>query len=351
MQKQIHGGDIYSHAGKIIDFSANINPLGLPDGVKAALKASIDDWAHYPDPLCRRLTAAIACAERTVQAHILCGNGAADLIFRLIYACKPRCALLLAPTFAEYEIALREVGCTITRHRLREENEFRLTDEILEEMVPALDLLILCNPNNPTGQPIEAALVERIAQRCSKYGIRLLIDECFMPFVDKPQQYTMLAKLEQYPNIVVLKAFTKLYAMAGLRLGYLLCADRRLVEQTACCGQPWSVSTPAQIAGIAAIGQTQYLQETRRIIKQERAYLMNGLYRLGMRVYGSQANYVFFRCAEDTNLSERLASCGILLRSCANYEGLDAHFYRAAVKMPQENAMLLDALAAVLKEG
>ena len=156
MVKLVHGGDIYSAReriqGTILDFSANINPLGLPDSVKSALIERMEDFALYPDPLCRELVQKIAESEQIAPEHILCANGAAELIFRLVQAIRPRCALVVAPTFAEYEQALNGCGCRIEYHLLKEEQDFVLDDSVLEKIHPHTGIVFLCNPNNPTGQ-------------------------------------------------------------------------------------------------------------------------------------------------------------------------------------------------------
>ena len=233
--KLIHGGDVAGYeaeyGAKPLDFSANINPLGLPQGVRQAVIGALDSADAYPDPLCRKLRQAIARQEGLPMEQILCGNGAADLIFRLVLALRPKKALVTAPTFAEYEQALALVGCQVQRHMLLEKDDFQLMDRFLQQLHPGLDLVFLCNPNNPTGQVIRPALLDEIGERCGKMGIRLVVDECFQSFLDQPDRHTMKGKLEKNPMLFLLRAFTKFYAMAGIRLGYGLCADTQLLEQ------------------------------------------------------------------------------------------------------------------------
>ena len=349
MQKRIHGGDTYGYAD-LLDFSMNINPLGLPDTVKAALTESIPLWARYPDPHCRDLTDALIRTEDVPAEWVHFGNGAADLIFRIVQALRPQRALTLAPTFSEYACALEAMGCDVSFHTLYEREDFRLTESVLKKLSPELDLLVICNPNNPTGQPVEPELMKRILHRCTEYQIVLLVDECFIPFLDFPEAYTLKQELADHPNVILLRAFTKLYAMAGLRLGYLLCSDRKLIEAVCNCEPSWNVSIPAQIAGIAALSDTAYLEASRVLVKQERVWLTDALRRCGVQVMGSQANYLFFRCNECRNLKERLLRHGILIRSCEDYPGLDDRFYRAAVRCRPENEQLAAALAAELMQ-
>ncbi len=352
MKEIIHGGDVLSceeqFHKKMLDFSANINPFGIPPKVLAAAKASLRKSNVYPDPLCRNLTSAIAKSERLPSSCIICGNGAADLIFRLALAVKPKLALIPAPTFAEYEKALDSVGCRTEHHLLTRENGFILTDSILPKLNRELDILILCNPNNPTGQTVEPELLLRIAERCKENDILLVLDECFNSFLDDPEAHSLKNQLDTYPNLFILKAFTKLYAMAGLRLGYGLCADETRMDAIYNVSQPWSVSNVACAAGIAALTQKVYVEKSKKRIHRQRLYLTAQLSRLGYEVIGSQANFIFFH-TEEEQLDQRLKEKGILIRSCGNYFGLDQRYYRIAVRRKKENQKLITALEQLWK--
>lgn len=357
MKELVHGGDIYTAREQqknktILDFSANINPLGLPDSVKEAAVRGVAESAHYPDPLCRKLRSAIARAEGVPESSIVTGNGAADIIVRLVMAKMPYRAMVLAPTFAEYEAALTSVGCLVQRYYLSEGADFSLSEAILEEIGPSLDMLFLCNPNNPTGQLISPELLHKILWRCEETKTLLLLDECFIDFTDDPEGNSLKARIGQYKLLFLLKAFTKTYAMPGLRLGYGICGDAALVDVLWNVGQPWSVSLPAQLAGIAALDESEYLTQAQQMIESEKRVLADGLRRLGFRVWQPAANYVFFRreAGDSRDLRALLLEEGILIRSCENYPGLDNRYYRVAVKKPEENQQLLSALAATERE-
>lgn len=195
-----HGGDWAGYAaqygGMPLDFSANVSPLGLPQGVRQAVARALDGADRYPDPLCRALRKKLSGALGVPPQSILCGNGAADLIFRLALAEKPKRALATAPTFAEYEQALAVAGCTADRFFLREEEGFAVTEALLERIEPGLDILFLCEPNNPTGRTTPRALLLRILERCAACGTRLVVDECFNEFLDDPAAHTLLEELE-----------------------------------------------------------------------------------------------------------------------------------------------------------
>lgn len=346
----VHGGDWAGFAAEYgampLDFSANVSPLGVPDGVRRAIEQAAAQADRYPDPLCRTLRAAIAQKEAVPPEHILCGNGAADLIFRAVLARKPRKALVTAPSFAEYAAALETVDCEIIRYALMEERDFRLKEDFLQAITPDVDMVFLCQPNNPTGLTSPRELLLHIAARCRDCGALLVLDECFTDFLDMPEAHSMKGELEHFPNLLILKAFTKLYAMAGVRLGYALCADTALLEALAKAGQPWAVSSLAQAAGIAALGETDYVQQLRRLIGEERPWLLGELTALGLRVIPGEANYLLFACGCPLTLP--LRQRGILIRSCANYPGLDERWYRVAVRTHEENQHLVAALREVL---
>lgn len=350
----LHGGDLEGAAEKsgrsaseLLDFSANINPLGMPPGVREAAAESLDRAVFYPDPFCRRLRAALAEYTGWKEDYILCGNGGADLIYRLVYALGPKKALVTAPAFAEYEEALNAVGTEIVFHGLGE--GFGLTEAVLEKLTRDLDLMFLCNPNNPTGLLTDKSLLRGILERARELDIWVCLDECFLEFVPDPKTYSVSDLLEEYPKLVILKSFTKLYAMPGLRLGYVLSSDTWLLKWMRKAGQPWAVSEPAQAAGIAALlaERDGFRERTAAFVAEERAYLKKGLEELGFLVLDGQANYLCFRAPGEEKLTDRLLSEGILLRSCANYRGMGRDYYRAAVRARKENERLLAALGKV----
>lgn len=350
----IHGGDVYSARQKMkqepLDFSANINPMGMPPGAVRAAADALQQCTQYPDPLCRELRAALAAYEGIPAEQIVCGNGAADLIFRIVAATHPQRALLLEPTFAEYEQALRSMDCSIAYFPLQESEGFVLPEAFLQQLTPEINLLFLCNPNNPTGRTVSPALLQEIWKRCEEAGILLVVDECFNEFLEHPEQNTLKGVLKTGANSVILKAFTKSFAMPGLRLGYGLCGNGDLAERIFSCGQPWGVSIPAQAAGVAALQEKGYLERMRRLVQTERRWLSENLARLGLCVFPSEANYILFRTETEIPLRERMEQRGVLIRACGNYRGLDNRYYRIAVRGHGENERLIAALKCALEE-
>lgn len=352
MKEYTHGGDIVGARaiwkGELLDFSANLNPLGMPESVRKAAEDAVREAIHYPDPLCRELCAAIARRDNVTPEHILCGNGAADLVFRLAFSQRPRRVLVTAPTFSEYEDAVRAAGGEVVYHRLTPENDFDLTEAVLDDLDDSLDMAFFCTPNNPTGRLINRDLMLRILERCREKGIRVVVDECFLSLSDPGEQVSLAEELESFSNLVLLRAFTKSYAIPGLRLGYCLSADTALLDGLSRCAQPWSVSGPAQAAGLAALAEPEHPARARQLIAVERSWLTDALRELGLQVFPSQVNYILFRAPGVDDLKERLLARGVLIRSCANYVGLGSDYYRVAVRPHRENEGLIGAMKEVL---
>lgn len=344
-----HGGDIESYIRKYgkrpLDFSANINPLGLNHKVKEAIINGLDDLAPYPDPFCRGLREKTAAYENVKEEYILFGNGAADLIFRIALATKPKKALLLAPTFSEYEQALQTVDCGIEYYFLKEDKGFSL-DEAIVDKLNHIDILFLCNPNNPTGIAEEKESIIKILKKCKEKNIILVLDECFNDFLEEPEKYSLKNELGAFDNLIILKSFTKFFAMAGIRLGYLLTSNMEILEKLYYAAQPWAVSTIAQIAGIASLSDSAYMENTKALIKEERAYLKTALSNIGFKVYPSMANYIFFS-SDIKSLRQLTEDKGILIRSCGNYKGLSDNYYRIAVRSRKENEAIIKAFTEI----
>lgn len=341
MIKNEHGGDVFERE-IVYDFSANLNPLGMPERVKNALQKSISEWEKYPDPFCRSLVKKLSECENFPPENIVCGNGAADLIFRIVQAVKPPKAVVCAPSFSEYSKALTQSGSEISVYYLSEKNGFALDENILEMLDESVQMLILCTPNNPTGRTVDGELLRRICERCKANDIVFLCDECFIDFTENA------AHAEQFlnPNVVVLKAFTKIFAMAGLRLGYALFGDEKLAESVRKSGQFWSVSAPAQTAGAAALDEKYYLEKTLELIKNERDFLTENLRNFGFKVYPSEANFILFYT--ELPLDEMLLKEKILIRNCANFDGLEQGYFRTAVRTHEENSALVGAIERCL---
>ena len=344
MQPYEHGGNIYTGAPVICDYSSNLNPLGMPEAVKHALTEDPSRFEKYPDPSCTDLRRAIAAFHGLDPEDILPGSGADDLIYRLCMILRPKKVLLTAPSFSEYAKAALAAGAELKYHLLKESDGFAVTEAFIEDITEDVGLVWLCTPNNPTGRTVSPAILRRAAEKCQELGILLVLDECFLCFSGQP---SCTAWLSEFSCLAVLDAFTKRFAMAGLRLGYLMSGDRELLRRLRDGAPCWSVSGPAQACGIAALADPlPYMEKSLRIIGEERPWLQRRLIDLGMKVYAPEANYVFFR--SPVPLLEPLREKGYLIRPCNNYPGLGEGYYRICVHTHENNVNLIDALREVL---
>lgn len=357
MINEPHGADIYTAAkksgiekDKIIDFSSNINPLGMPDSVKEAAINSIYSSHKYPDINSRELICGISKAEGVPAEWIFPSNGAAEAIYRIVQYLKSlkssACfnGLVTAPSFSEYENALKASGAKVVYYNLMEEQNFEISDGIKDCINREIKIVFLCNPNNPTGQLTDKETMEGIIRHCKYTGTIAVIDECFLDFTENKQELSSVNLLGKYDNLVVLKAFTKIYAMPGIRLGYCMCSDKGLIGGLKSSGPPWNVSSIAQCAGIAALDEKEYVAKSIVYVKEQRNYLKEELKKLNVKVYDSYANYILFRLRENIDLKEELLKRYILIRSCSNYKNLDESYYRIAVRTERENQLFIKAM-------
>lgn len=343
----LHGGKIFEarrvYGPRVIDFSASINPLGLAAPVKRSLVSNMDRVLHYPDPDAAELTRRIARHTGVCAENVLVGNGSIELIYLLVHAFLPNKVLITVPTFSEYERAACAIGARIRFLDLREKDGFGLP----RGSVGRADMAFLCNPNNPTGNLL-------IADRCLpawRCGMTV-IDEAFIDFLPDEKKHTFIPEAVRNRNVVVLRSFTKFFALPGLRLGYLVGHPdtvRRLKDHH----YPWSVNALAQAAGEAVIADKRYCRESIAYVRKRREELFRGLSRIeGLTVYPSAANFLFARIDKkgmtSAFLAKRMLSRGILIRDCGNFRGLSDRYFRVAVRTGGENKRLIRAVKEAL---
>lgn len=338
--KNSHGGEIYNKNIKI-DFSININPLGMPTTVKNSIIQNVDNFEIYPDTECLELRKKISLIEKVPFENIVCGNGADDLIFRIASALTPNKALILSPTFSEYEKSLMD--CKIKRYTLKSKYNFKIQSDILD-YISNIDIMYLCNPNNPTGVLLDSNLYSSIVDKCIKENVTLIVDECFLDFTMNGKSFKEYLSLDV--NLIILKAFTKIYSMAGIRLGYALCSNTDLCEKIFNSGQSWSVSTVAQICGLSALDCTEYIEHTKKYIQTEREFLFSKLKKMNLKFYPTNANYILIQ--SNLDLYSLLLKEDILIRDCSNYIGLDSSYFRIAIKNHGDNITLVNILEKLL---
>ena len=341
----IHGGDIYRNEVKL-DFSVNVNPLGIPAGVAQAMSQAVGLCSHYPDIRAEVLKCSIEGMTGVGREAIVCGNGASELFLAIAHALKPRKTAIPVPSFFGYEYAATAAGSEIVPTVMSTKDQFCLTEDLFRNLNDDVDLMILANPNNPVGNLIPRASLERLIEVCLKKNIVVVVDECFIEFTGKEEMHSLKHAISEYPNLIVVRAFTKIFAIPGVRLGYLFCQSSTLRNAIERQLPEWNLSVFAQAAGVAACDEHDYLARTVTWLQQERAYLAGQFSRAGIRVFPSEANFVLIQT--ELPLYEELLKRKILIRDCSNFRGLEKGFFRIAVKRHEENEELLQAIGELM---
>lgn len=346
MKAGIHGGDIYRNDVKF-DFSVNINPYGIPESVRQAMLEGICECNHYPDIECEDLRAALGIHTGAEAGNIICGNGASELFMAVAHAIKPKKGVILVPSFYGYERALNAVCCENIYYHTGKENNFMPDEKIFDVLTEDTDILFLANPNNPTGNITDRKFLVEIAEYCRQRNIFVVLDECFIEFVEENRRLSMMENIKKFENLVIVRAFTKIYAIPGIRLGYLVCGNDGITAKIKEQLPEWNVSVPAQRAGIAALKEKEYIRKSLQLITEEREFLSRGLEGMDIKVYPSETDFLLIETG--IRLDKKLLEKGILIRDCGNFRGLEKGFYRIAVKKREENQLLLDRISELKK--
>lgn len=361
LPKRVHGGDpwrLMRETGvaraRLLDCSLDINPLGPPPSVRSLILDQVELMQDYPDPEAVTLRQALSTVHRVSPDLILPGNGSAELIGLLVRHRPIARALVIIPTFTEYAWALQHVGVTVCYESAAEARNFQLdwAAEDWSTLLEGIDLVFLCNPNNPTGVAVPKADVLRLAGACGQAGAQLIVDEAFVEFTERPEEISVLPEAAALEHVVVLRSLTKSFAIPGLRVGYLVAAPS-VVERLRDLQQPWPLNTFAMAVGAALVTDTDYVTRSRQLLREFRQAFRQELGRLpGLTPCPSAVNFVLCKIDRpDVTSSEacrRLAERGILIRNCDSFTGLESgRFIRMAIRMPEENARLLWALREV----
>lgn len=343
--KQIHGGDIYDKQIQL-DFSVNINPLGIPERVEEAIYKSVRQCVHYP-----QINAQTLCEETgrmlgISSENLIFGNGASELFMAMIHALKPQKILIPVPSFYGYEHAAMAAEGEVVFYETKKEEKFLLTERFFKVLDADIDLLFLANPNNPTGALLDRDFLIKILDICREKEIVVVADECFIDFCENG--YSLLGETENYRNLIVVQAFTKIFSIPGVRLGYLVCSNENILLEIQRHLPEWNTSVAAQAAGIACTKETEFINETRAYVKRERQFLETELGQAGFTVYSGQADFILMYddklLHKGKSLYDYLLQRGILIRDCQSFRGLSKGYYRIAVKKHDENVILLQEI-------
>lgn len=354
-----HGGNVRKASEKygipeedILDFSANINPLGPPEGVYRCLQSNWQQITRYPDPENKELRRALSLHLGVEMEQVLAGNGATEIIFLLIHALKPRRVMVTAPAFSEYARAAYSGGAEVVAYPLPEEEGFNLDATGIIKGLAGVDLLFLCNPHNPASNLVPPGALKEVLEHCRHKGTLLVVDESFLDFVEQRTEYTAVPYVTSCSHVLVLYSLTKFYALPGLRLGCAV-AHRDLIARLEVCRDPWSVNRLAQLAGVAALEDSVFPHQSRRWLKEEKEFLFQKLKQVpGIRPLYPEVNFILVDLAGSgqgaTEVTEKMARRGVLVRNCSSFEGLGDRYIRIAVKDRQANERLIQVLTEVL---
>lgn len=350
-----HGGNLYAAIRKrggsfneILDFSANINPLGLSETIRQALHNSLESIIHYPDAQGHALKQGISQHYQVAENSITMGNGAVELMYILCHIIKPTKVLVTAPTFSEYESAAKASGAGIEYLYLHPENNFVIDIQEMSKQLATVDIAFICNPNNPTGTLLTHSQIEEVLRVAKQHNTYVVVDESFMDFLITDQTYTCRQLLPKYSNLIILHSLTKFYAIPGLRLGFSL-TNPQLTKLLHLGKDPWNVNTLAQSAGVAALQDHSYQLQGKEFLEKVKIDFYESLQTIpGFHPYLPSVNFILVNIKNtgltSTELVNTMASHNILIRDCSNYPGLSSEYIRVAVKRPEQNILLINTL-------
>ncbi|MDR2700369.1 MAG: threonine-phosphate decarboxylase CobD [Nitrososphaerota archaeon] len=355
----VHGGEILDAAYRsgikcedILDFSSSVNPLGTSKKALEAAEAAFGQVAAYPDSASVELREVIAKHYGVMRSNIIVGNGSTELMYLFTdsFLSEGDIVVMAAPTFGEYEGAVRKTGAVIRFVKLGDDKKFDV-DAFINAMTGA-KMIFICNPNNPTSLLIPTHELKRVLDAALEQSILVFLDEDFLEFVENEQQLSMISNIGKYSNLFVLRSFTKLFGLTGLRVGYGI-ANQEIINVLMSVKIPWNVNCLAQAAAVVALEDVEHLQRTRQLICEEKKYLQEGLSRVkGFRVYVPDANFFFIDMHETgytaTELTQKLLTYGVMIRDCSSFKGLEPYYIRIAVKLHSENVQLLQVLGKVI---
>ena len=364
-----HGGNIYKifrekNIDKILDYSSNINPYGLPENLKKEIFEKVFVLERYPYPDYIELREKIAEKNNLNIENIIVGNGATEIIFLFMKILSPKKVLIVSPTFGEYERAIKAStlandSLEINYFELKETENFVLNIKNLEtELENNYDLLILCNPNNPTGQFLKLKKIEEILKICEQKNTKLFVDEAFVEFVEDWENESIINSKENKENLFVIRAFTKFFAIPGLRLGYGICFNNNLLKKMLEKKEPWSVNNIADLAGKTVLDDENYIQKTKEWIKDQKKYMYENLNKIeGLRAYKTEVNFILLKIEDNLlekgldvkNLRKKMLEKGILIRDASNFIYLNKHYFRLAIKDKLNNEKVIETLTSILK--
>lgn len=333
---------------KLIDFSANINPLGPPKKIKEIIKNRASNIAGYPDIYSRNLTREVSLKLGISHDNLIITNGSIEAIYLSARLLMNKKSLIVTPTFSEYEQAIISNGSRCVFFKTTASNNFSLDFSKLNKALSKADALFICNPGNPTGNLLSKNALLSLAKNCQKHGVLLVIDEAFIDFLFTPQKHSLVKESVKANNVIVIGSLTKFFALAGLRIGYITASKKVIREISKFCF-PWAVNSLAQAAAESAILDSDYIYKSRAFIQKEKEFLYAELGKIkNISPYYPSVNFILCRIKNKHLNSEKLFNLlgkkGIFIRDCSNFRGLNNQYFRVAVKLRKDNLKLISAL-------
>lgn len=354
---EFHGSDLekiteYYHISPegIVMFGANVNPLGLSQSVKADLAAHLDIISSYPDREYTNLRKTISTYTGAKPEHIVVGNGSTELISLLISQRKARHALVLGPAYSEYERELSLNNGKITYYNLKESENFILdTEDFLKCLPEDADLVILCNPNNPTSSTLMSGDIERIVKTCREREIFVMIDETYAEFAPDISAVTAIPLAESYDNLMVIRGVSKFFAAPGLRFGYGITSSTGFLQTLRTVQNPWSLNSIGAYAGELMLKDKEYIDKTYRLICSERDRMQKRLAQMpGIKTYPAYGNFILVRILKEGLTSFDVFEAAIkekmMIRDCSSFQSLNGEYIRFCIMMPEDNDRLLNCI-------
>ncbi|MPQ43863.1 pyridoxal phosphate-dependent aminotransferase [Clostridium tarantellae] len=354
-----HGANLFNlsnklgiEKNKLIDFSSNINPFGSSPKAKEAIINNVDMVSIYPDPEYKNLKKTISNYCECKIENILLGSGATELISSFIKVIKPKKALLLSPSYSEYEEELKKLNCEIVKFFTLKENGFKVNINELINIIKKIkcDLLIICNPNNPTGFALKNTEIQKILHSCE---IFVMVDETYVEFSDI-DLFSSTKLTNKYPNLFIIRGTSKFFSTPGIRLGYGIISNENIKNCINSSLDLWNINIFANIMGEIMFKDFSYINNTKTKIIKEKTYLLDELKSLNeLKVYNSYGNFIL--CELKTKkitakkLYEKLLKKNIIIRDCSSFQGLNEYFFRVCILTHEENKLLINSLKSILK--
>lgn len=354
-----HGANLYDLSSQygfskedIMDFSSNINPFGSSKLAKEYIVNNIDKVSVYPDPEYLELKTSISNYCNCSIDNILLGSGATELISSFIKTINPKKALILSPAYSEYEKELSKIECNITKYFSKKEYNFTINIDNLIEIINKnnYELIIICNPNNPTGFTFSKNEIEKILNNTNSF---VMVDETYIEFTNT-SIYSSTSLVDKYDNLFVIRGTSKFFSTPGIRLGYGLISNHKVMYEMNSNLDLWNINIFASMMGEVMFNDNKFIENTYSLMTKERDYLVNELSKFtDLKIYNSQGNFILCEIKSKSitakEVREKLIPKRIIIRDCVSFDGLDEYFFRVCILKPEENKLLIDNLINIFK--